>query len=116
MLTVLEFFHDSTRPFLLSGAVKCPLLREPLFALLHVLIQEEGHITDNERENDLGKELGGVPELVVEGGTDVWREGGVERRDGAGRRSLRVLVEDLGCQEKLREALYIHLRRVETIF
>lgn len=45
------------------------LLREPLFALLDILVEQLGHIPDDEREHDRGEEFGRSSELALDGGS-----------------------------------------------
>ena len=51
----------------------CPLLCEPLFALLDVLVKQLGHVPDDEREHDRGKEFGRSSELALDGGSQLRR-------------------------------------------
>ena len=45
------------------------LLCEPLFALLDVLVEQLGHVSDDEREHDRGEEFGRSSELALDGGS-----------------------------------------------
>ena len=89
-------------------------LREPLLTLLHVLVEKERHVADDEREHDLREELGCVSQLHVERGAHVHRERSVERGHALWRRGLGVLVEDLDRLEELRDALHVQCGRVQA--
>ncbi len=41
----------------MQGTQSGSLLGEPLFALLHVFIEQLGHVADNERQHDRCKEF-----------------------------------------------------------
>ena len=41
----------------IQGRAGTILLGEPLLAFLHVLVEQEGHVADNKREDDLREEF-----------------------------------------------------------
>lgn len=84
-----------------------PLLGEPLFALLHVFIEQLGHVGDHEREHDRCEEFRRPSELALDSGSQLWSQTGVSGGNGLHRDSTRVLVEELHLREESAEPLYV---------
>lgn len=55
------------------------LLCQPLFTLLDILVEQKGHVSDDEREHDFREELGRMSEFHLYRRPDVQRERRVER-------------------------------------
>lgn len=68
-----------------SGSLAPPLLRQPLLALLGVLVKEERQVADDEGEHDAREELGYVLQLGLQRVPRVHRDHGVRRCDRLGR-------------------------------
>ena len=58
------------------------LLGEPLFALLHIFIEQLGHVADDEGEDDRCKEFRRPSELALDSGSQFWRQTGISGGNG----------------------------------
>lgn len=87
---------------------------EPLLALLHVFVEQQGHVLDHEGQHDPREELRRVSQLELDRLSDVRREGRVEGGRRRRHRRLGVLVQDLRLLEKPGQPLDVRRRRVEV--